>query len=193
MTGNKALWLILIFCYAPIILMAQEKIKFNCESIDFKLKDNLHIVIDNYINFLDHKGELILVDYMSNDSIDIFRLGGSICSFELLYKKPDCFFYYRDNIVYLYTENYTNNKDTIWLNNVLLETLKLSGRSGTTIIDWSKDSIIALPSNYIKGYETYNPWIIEYKIYKGKIIEEKNCNEMLYPYTGKPKGIPIFR
>ena len=135
---------------------------------------------------------------MPNDSIDIFRLNGSMWSFEMFFKKPDCFFYHRDNIVYLYTENYANKKDTIWLNTVLLETLKLSGRSGKTIIDWSndrtiidwsKDSIIALPSFTTNYMETYDPIIIEYKIYKGEIIEEKDCNEMLYPHTGKPKGI----
>ena len=195
---NKILSIILIFAYAPIILMAQEKIKCECDSIDLKFSDNLYTVIDKNINYFKSKNEIILVDYMSNDSIDIFRLNGSMWSFELFYKKPDCFFHHRDNIVYLFTENYANKKDTIWLNTVLLETLKLSGRSGKTIIDWpkdrtiidwSKDSIIALPSLFTNSAETYDPIIIEYKMYKGEIIEEKDCNEMLYPNTGKPKGI----
>jgi len=198
---NKILGLTLAFCYTPFILIAQEKIKCECDSIDLKFRDNLYTVVDKNINEFSSKNEIILVDYMSNDSIDIFRLNGSIFSFELFYKKPDCFFLHRDNIVYLFTENYANKKDTIWLNTVLLETLKFFRGSGTTafffrsskatIIDWSKDSIISLPYYYIELL--YDPIIMEYKMYKGEIIEEKDCNEMLYPDTGEPKGILDLR
>ena len=184
---NKILSIILFFGCASAVLMAQEKIKCECDSIDLKFRDNLYAVIDKNINEFNSKNEIILVDYMSNDSIDIFRLNGSIFSFELFYKKPDYFFHHRDNLVYLYTENYANKKDTIWLNSVLLETLEFFKGSGVTKVDWAKDSIIKLPYYFIEM--SYDPTIMKYKVYNGEIIEEKYCNEMLYPNTGRPKGI----
>jgi hypothetical protein len=146
------------------------------------------MVLDNYIDRSNKKDVTILIDYMTNDSVDIFRLNGSLDGLELVYKKPDCFLYYRNNLIYLYTENYYTKKDTIWLNTVLFETMKFY-RDLEIKINWENDSISKFSFSL---YCEYDPSIIEYKIYNGEIIEQKFCTEMLYPKTGKPKGILLI-
>jgi hypothetical protein len=180
----KIFFVVIIFFVINISLFAQKKI--NCENIEFSKKDYLLDIIDKYLDG-DPEKIIVLVDYLSKDSIDIFRLNGSMEPFELFYKKPDCFFHYRNNVVYLFTENYKNKKDTVWLNHVLQETINLYGFSEATI-NWAKDSIVSVNGHWILCCD-YDPWIIEYKIYNGEIIEQNFCTEMLYPPTGNPKGI----
>ena len=165
--------------------------KIECAEIKFSQEKNLLKALDYYIDFVKDKNVIILVDYMSVDSIDVFRLNGSIVLYEMFFKKPDCFFNYRNNVVYLFTENFISIKDTVWFNNVLLGTLNYFGYSIQPIIDWENDSIIYLPSLFL-GIYNYDPFIIEYSVYNGEIIEMKHCSEMLYPKTGKPKGILLL-
>jgi len=194
--GKKKIFIIIFYLFIFIVLISQETRKINCDNIIFTHIVELNTVLDSYIDKPKYyprgpresvRDEIILIDFMIFDSIDIFRVSGSIMPWELFYKKPECFFHYRNNLVYLFTENYINCKDTIWLNKVFTETLVFLGIQGNAIIDWSKDSIIEFPNFNI--WRTFDPFIIEYKLYNGDIIEEKFYNEMLYPKTGKPKSV----
>ena len=107
-------------------------------------------------------------------------------------KNQNVFFHYRNNLVYLYTENYKQKKDTVWLNTILLETLDFFKFSGTVLVNWSKDSIVSCEGSFLLVCE-YDPIITEYRVYNKEIIEESyNLKKMLYPKTGKPKGIPLI-
>ena len=179
---------LLVFIFFKIGFFAQES--FNCESIDFIKTKELFTAIDKKINYFKIKNVIILVDYKREDSIDIFRINGSMDPFELFFKKPDCFCHYRDNLVYLYTENYANQKDTVWLNSVLLETVYFFDILDITI-NWSNDSILSLIGLPTIRFN-YDPIPIEFKVYNGDVIDQNYPKNMLYPKTGKHNGIKII-
>jgi len=187
---KKKILLTLIFVIATNLTIAQ-LLKINCENINFNKQDELFTVIESYIGKGLGKKVILLVDYMPKDSIDIFSVMESIYPFELFDKKPDCFFHYKDNLIYLYTEKYVDTKDTIWLNDVLFETIKFLGFSNVTI-NWFEDSIVSLEGFYKIPLVPLDCLPREYKMHNGYIIEQYLRKEMLYPQIGNHNGIKII-
>ncbi len=156
------------------------------DNIDYNQTEDLVVVLDDYINIDSKFQSILLVDFCPHDSSNIFRVTSSLNAFELFYKKPDCYWIYKNKIVYLFTDSHVT-KDSLWLNKVLERTTDILDYPNVEVL-WKADSIID-----VFGYATigpdYSPPIMEYQIKTGVVERRKLCKKMLFPDTGKPKGV----
>lgn len=164
--------------------------EINCYNANIDVNNcELLKIIEEYN--LDNLEKLLLIDYKKSDSINIYRVVGSIQWYEIFFKKPDCYLKHQNIIAYIYTENYYYLKDSIWLSQVFNETLNLFDISNA-VVSWENDSIIKIGNVLVKVI-SYDPIIYEYHVYNGKILKKIIKPDMIYPSISYPKGIRIFR
>lgn len=192
--GNRLFNILLFIFLFNTFIKSQE---INCyKSVCFNRKNDLVEAVNDYILADQSKNVIINIDFIKKDSLSLFRIVGRMQPFQLFFKKPDCYFFVNNNICYLYTEKYKQNKDTKWLDLVLnrtFEFLDLNPEIEHLIkVNWEKDSILEI-SNFSYPIDEYSPIVIEYLVYNGKIINKESKNSMLYPDLSAPKGIKYFR
>ena len=152
---------------------------------------NLLVAYNEYVTNYPINYSIVLIDYVQQqDSFSFFRICSSKEIFELFYKKPDCYFLDKTNIAYLYTKDYYQKKDTVWLNKVFQETRKIL-KSPDIKVFWKNDSILSIEGYFIA--EIYDPVIVEYQVLNEKIVKKYICEKMSYPDIDCPKGIKMFR
>lgn len=187
--GNKILIFIALGLSFSFALSAQ---RINCyESVNFYKRADLNKAIADYVMEDPMPNHLILVDFTEKDSISIFRIVGSLQVFEMLYKKPDCYFIHKNNMVYLYTDSYAQDKNALWLECVFQKTRELLNYKDIAI-SWKNDSILEIEGSFILSSE-YSPVITEYHVCNGKILSKSYRCKMFYPDISEPKGVKIFR
>lgn len=188
-TGNKVLIFIFLGIFTNCMLYSQELICF--KSCEFKSKVDLLSAVGDYVSDDPMPNSIVLVDYSKIDSISLFRIVGSLEVFEILFKEPDCYLMFNKNIVYLYTESYVKEKDSVWLEMVFNKTRDILHFPKVSIF-WRNDSVLKIDEPVLAKVR-YSPVVAEYQVYNGVILKKNYCEKMLYPDISKPKGVKIFR
>jgi hypothetical protein len=187
-TGNKLIFIAMLLGSGVNLSYAQDIHCYN--NLKSPNKEELLLVLNDYICQDKSESNIILVDFYQVDTLNLYRLLGSMEVWEILYKTPDCYFTYENHIVYLYSESYAQPKDSIWKGNLLSLTCKVLSHPGIKV-QWSNDSIIGIEAPF---YEViYDPIVIEYKVSKGIVVSSTICDNMFYRDTGAPKGVVNYR
>lgn len=186
--GNKLIFIVMLLGSVVNISYAQDIHCYN--NLKSPIREELLLVLNDYICQDQSEAIIILVDFYQVDTLNLYRLLGSMEVYQILYKTPDCYFTSENHIVYFYSENYTQQKDSTWKGNLLSLTCKVLSHPGIKV-QWINDSITGIEAPFYKVI--YDPVIIEYKVSKGKIVSRTICDKMLFPDTGAPKGVINFR
>jgi hypothetical protein len=175
--------LIFVICLTNNLLSQS----FDCYKSDSILTKDVIVAYNDFVSRFNVRSSIVLIDYTNNDTISLMRIVNSQEFYEILYKRPDCFFKSDSNIAYLHTKLYKNFKDTIWLNNIFQESLKILPSIHDVKISWKDNSILFLESE-IK-VSTYDPAIVEYKIRNGIILNRVFSKKMIFPDSNRlPKN-----
>ncbi len=187
-TGNKLIFIAILLVSTTKLSYAQDIYCYsNLKTLSI---EEILLVSNDYICQDQSKASIVLVDFYQIDTLNFYRLLGSMEPWEILYKTPDCYFTYENHIVYFYSESYAQPKDSIWKGNLLSLTCKVLSHPGLEV-QWINDSIIGIKGPFYKVI--YDPIIIEYKISEGKVVTKTICDEMFYRDTGVPKGVINYR
>lgn len=154
-------------------------------------KKELLNVYKHYISSENVTNKIVLIDYRKVDSFNLYRVTDSENIFEMMYKKPDCFFIKDSNICYIYTKRYLHEKDSVWLDKAFRRSREILNAPNIDIA-WSNDSVLSI-RGYFHVNSEYTPSIIEYKVYQGIIKNKKFVENMFYNVYSKPKNIKTFR
>ncbi len=121
------------------------------------IKNQIRFIYNDFIKTEKPEYNIFMIDYYKKDTFDYFRITETLNKTDILFKEPDTFFIYDCNIIFLYSKN--------WL-------LKHNN-------DYEK----VLEDNYLSdtSFYTYDPFIVEYKMYDQKIMNKKKCRTMYYP------------
>ena len=170
---------------------------------DKKLNKEMAVDIETIIEDfrqIDEGGKnekFFLIDIIEKSEFNELYIFPTRYIFEIMFKRPDCYFKWNDIIVYLYTEDYLHVDDSVWLKNVLTETHQVLGTPDFKV-SWANDSVIEPIWNtgeYNKITPTYHydPILLKYTIKNGTIRSKEVVDKLYYPDNRKPKGIPIIR
>ena len=85
--------------------------------------------------------KFIFIEIVERDDFNELYLFSTRYVFEIMFKRPDCYFKCDDTIAYLYTKDHIHVNDSVWLKNVLAETHSVLGAPDFHVI-WSNDSVI---------------------------------------------------
>lgn len=177
-------------------LFSQTNMEINCV-FDCKLTDSqkvdIAMVYKDFSQANYGKNEIFfLVDVVEKDSVNEFYILSSLSIFEALYKRPDCYFKDNEKIVYIFTKDYTQVTDSVWLSKILTETHKTLGTPDFHV-SWSNDSIIAeIPGTGVMSVYTYDPLPFKYVVKNGVICSKEIVYQMYYPDDRKPKQIQLY-
>ncbi len=188
-TDIKILTFIFLEIITNLLIYSQDLVCY--KSCGFKSKVDLLSAVGDYASDDHMPNSIILVDYSKNDSLNLFRIVGSLEVFEILFKKPDCYLIFNKNIVYLYTGSYVKEKDSVWLEMVFNKTRDIL-QFPKVSISWRNDSVLKIDGPVLSKVK-YSPVVTEYQVYKGVILRKNYFENMLYPDISKPKGVKIFR
>lgn len=141
--------------------------------------------------------KFILIEIVEGYDFNELYLLSTRYAFEIIFKRPDCYFKRNDTIAYLYTKNHIHVDDSVWLKNILTETSAVLGAPDFNVV-WSNDSIIGPiwgtgDVNNISPRFMYDPVPFKYIVKKGNICSKEVISKLYYPDDRKPKGIPIMR
>ncbi|SCD20151.1 hypothetical protein PSM36_1328 [Proteiniphilum saccharofermentans] len=190
-------------------------ILFLFQSVKSQLSDNIHcvgekglspgLVCDIEIAFEDFmqtgaggKNEkFIFIEIVEGDDFNELYLFSTRYAFEIMFKRPDCYFKRNDTIAYLYTKDHIHVDDSVWLKNILTETSAVLGAPDLNVV-WSNDSVIGPiwgtgDVNNISPRFMYDPVPFKYIVKNGNICSKEVADKLYYPDDRKPKGIPIMR
>ena len=189
--GNKLLLILILgICFINPIY-SQNISCNNCEDDTLFNELDLIVALKDYVTCENISKGIIQIDIYQNNNVSDIRIKANKDILTLVYKKPNCFFIADENIVYIYLDNYSEIKDSLWLNNVLKETINFLNYPQISI-SWAKDSVLSVSGSFIlEG--TFNPPIIQYRISKGDILSKEYYTEMFYPNLSEPKGIKLLK
>jgi hypothetical protein len=153
---------------------------------------------------------IILIDIKKDDKLIYYNVLLSVNPLEIFYKKPDCYFIDNERIVYIYTENYSQSKDSLYLYNLFNCTLTVLNQTNYkdsfncnvvdeqnfnfNYISWYNDSIKTLKGVKFQAKELFNDRLpLQYEFRNDKLYYIKTVQKVLYPDTSYPKGVNLFR
>ena len=141
--------------------------------------------------------KFIFIEIVEGDDFNELYLFSTRYVFEIMFKRPDCYFKCNDTIAYLYTKDYIHVDDSVWLKNVLTETHVVLGAPDFNV-SWSNDSVIGPiwstgDVNKIDAMFFYDPVPFKYIVKNGNICSKEVADKLYYPDDRRPKGIPIMR
>lgn len=160
----------------------------NCQQLNY---DEIFSITTDYLVEDPSDSIIILIDFYQRDTLNIYRIMGTNEVFTIFYKNPDCYTIYRNSIIYVFTENYSEPKESVWKELVFSQTCRILNYPHITV-NWMNDSIEAIDGSF-SDYGQYDPIVFEYSFSNGKLISKSVCDKMLYPDTGYPKGIKTYR
>lgn len=191
---------IILFVFQDICPQIKDEI--NCvgnRSLSFELVSDIETAFKDFVQ-TDAGGKnekFILIDLVKKNEFNEIYLFSTRYIFEIMFKRPDCYFKCNDRIVYLYTEDYIHVNDSNWLKNVLTDTRQILGVPDFKV-SWANDSVIGPIKDTgdfskITPIYHYDPIPLKYIIKNGKIYSKEIVSKLYYPDNRRPKGIPIIR
>lgn len=156
-------------------ILDKENIKNVCTDFIKKYADT----IDSRFN-----KHVILVDCSTVDSVDNYVITENFEIDDLYCKRPNIYFYSEDKLVFVYTKDYSVQKDTIGYRRLLEEAYKYYGVKNsknyvdTILRDSTLKFTISSDTVFIPGNIHFK--IINYKVKNRKILNKKVVNRMLY-------------
>ena len=163
-----------------------------------ELTSDIRAVYKDFIQTQEGKDEIFfLFDIVEKDDSNEVYILTSKYLFEVMFKRPDCYFKDNGKIVYIHTENYINVNDSSWLKNLLTETHEILGAPNFNV-SWVNDSVIG--PIYETGdfnkinplFTSYDPIPFKYIVRNGLICSKEVVNKVYYPDNRKPKGFPVI-
>lgn len=190
----------LLFVFPCVMSQLYDKIQYvGNKKLSEDIISDIEIVIENFRQ-IDGGGKnekFLLIDIVENDNSNEFYILATRYFFEIMFKRPDCYFKYNDTIVYMYTKDYIHVEDSTWLKKILTETSQVLGAPDFKV-SWINDSIIEPiqgtgdVDNIIPAYR-YHPFLYKYIIKNRKICSKEVIQKVYYPDNRKPKGMPVLR
>ena len=154
--------------------------KMNCYSRRCQIEsEDLKSVYSDYItnhttpNKYKH---ILFIDYLFVDNLNVYTIVEDDCVRNLFWKKPDCFFFNYNHLIYIYTKDCFKKKDSIWVDSLVSTTCDFFNFP-KSYSRWKTDSISYIGSGNLFNYD---PETIEYKTRKGKIISKKRVEKVLF-------------
>jgi hypothetical protein len=142
--------------------------------------------------------KFFLIEIVERDNFNELYLFSTRYIFEIMFKRPDCYFKCNDTIItYLYTKDHIHVSDSTWLNNIMKETSIVLGAPDFNVV-WSNDSVIGPiwgtgDMNRTDAMFFYDPVPFKYIVKNGDICSKEVVYKLYYPDDRRPKGIPIMR
>lgn len=152
---------------------------FDCYTSDSILSKDIIVAYKDFVTSFNVSNSIVLIDYIKNGSFSTLKMINSKEFYEIFYKRPNCYFKSDTNIAYLFTKHYTDEKDTLWLNQVFIETLKVFPKLNEIKVNWKNNSILSFKRD-VKA-TVYDPPVVEYEIENGIILKRSFSNKMFFP------------
>lgn len=188
-TGIRTTVFLTLFVIFGYNISAQE---LDCYSDCIQLNyDEIFFITTDYLVEDPSDSIIILIDFSRRDTLNIYRVLGTNEAFTIFYKSPDCYTIYRNSIIYVFTENYNEPKESVWKELVFSQTCRFLNFPHIKV-NWMSDSIEAIDGSF-SDYGQYDPVAYEYIFRNGMLISKSVCDKMLYPETGNLKGIKTYR
>lgn len=170
--------IILLFCLMNVNCLYSQEL--NCYSKQCKINlADLKSVCSNYVtNYTtpDKYKYILFIDYLNVNGINTYTSVENDCVRNLFWKKPDCFFFDFNHLIYIYTKDYSQKKDSSWLESLVNITCNYFNFP-KSYSHWKTDSISYIGTGNLFNYD---PETIEYKTKKGKIISKSRAVKMIF-------------
>lgn len=191
---------IILFLFQNVKSQFADKIHYIGENkLSKELVSDIEIAFEDFMRIgAGGKNEkFIFIEIVEGDDFNELYLFSTRYIFEIMFKRPDCYFKSNDTIAYLYTKDHIHVDDSVWLKNVLTETHQVLGAPDFNV-SWPNDSVIGPiwgtgDINKITPTYHYDPVPFKYIVKKGNICSKEIVDKLYYPDNRKPKGIPIMR
>ena len=196
---KRKILLLIVLCIKTIVLMGQAIVcskNISKEQIPF---DEVLIAINMYREkhppnitdyFLLLRDPLILVDFLKKNNLNKFRIYPSFNVWTPIFRQPDCIIRIDTiSIFYLYTSEYKNPKDSLFLNILEQETSK--ALHATIRYNW-ENMTLEVVHHTPWTLTFYSPPLKEYVFQDGALVEVNNILElkMFYEDTYIPPHHP---
>lgn len=175
--------LLLIFFLMLNSLFAQ---KINYLSDLVINEDEIHGSRKEYIQFSQARSEIVLIDYYQSGDTNFYRFTSSINALEILARKPCAYIIEQNLMTYIFCDDTIMVADTLMLGKAFgqsLKALQLPQRA----INWKENAYFDCSALY-EWTTIFDPFIIEYCYFKGRLVEEKFQDKMYYKRI-RPKCI----
>lgn len=171
--------IIALLCLLMTNIINSQELNCNSKKCNFDYRDLIVVCNDYVVNYttIDKYKYMLFVNCITVDSINLFTIVEGNSVEDLFSKKPDCYMFKFNHLIYIYTKDYNQKKDSTWMDRLVNVTCDYYNFPKKYATRWKTDSI-----SYIGTMDLFNydPVTYEYKVRNGKIFSKRWRERMLW-------------